>query len=82
MNQRNARAAVRIIFNRSHRGRDAVFFALEVNQTQLLLVASALVADGHATRAVASASALLDREQRLVRLVRRQVVVHQLRLEA
>src|ERR1017187_5907756 len=82
VNQRDARAAVRIVLNGRDSGRDAVLVTLEVDQAKVLLVASALVADGHAARRVPSAGARLDREQRLMRLVRGQVVVHQLGLEA
>ena len=67
-------------------GRDlagnAELVALEVDQAQLLLVAAAVVAHGHVDRSCAAAGALLDCQQRLVRLVRRDVVVDQRRLEA
>ena len=75
--QRDARGAVRIVLDRRHLARYAVLVALEVNQAQLLLVAAAMMTDGQVARVAASAGALLDRQQRLVRLVRRDVVIHQ-----
>ena len=72
----DTRAAVRIVLDGSNRTRNAVLLALEVNNAQLLLVAAAVMAHGKAT------GTLFDGEQRLMRLVRRQVVVDQLRREA
>jgi len=60
---------------------DAVLVALEVDEAQLLLVAAALMADGQLAHVVAATGTLLDREQRLVRLVGCDVVVDQLRLK-
>src|ERR1035437_6926415 len=74
VDESDARAAVWIIFNGRNGRRNAVLVALEIDHAQLLLMAAALMADGHATGAVASAGARLDREQRLMRLVRRQGV--------
>ena len=62
--------------------RNPVLVALEVDDAKLLLVSAALVTNGQAAGVVASAGALLDGKQRLVRLVRRQVVVDQLGREA
>jgi hypothetical protein len=56
--------------------------ALEIDEAQFLLVASALVADGQIARIAASAGALACHQQRLMRLVCRQVVVHQRSLKA
>ena len=58
-----------------------ILLALEVDQAQLLLVPAAVVADGQVARVAASAGALARRQQRLVRLVRRQIVVDQRGLE-
>src|ERR1035437_7130448 len=63
VDESNARAAVWIIFNGRNGRRNAVLVALEIDHAELLLMASALVADGHATGAVASTGARLDREQ-------------------
>ena len=79
VDQRDARAAVRIVLDGRDGAGDAVLVALEVDEAQLLLVTAALVADGERAGAVAAAGALLDSEQRLMRLVRRDVVVDQLR---
>ena len=59
-----------------------ILVALEVDKAQLLLVTAAVVAHGQSAGVVASAGALLHCKQRLVRLVRRQVVVDQLGLQS
>ena len=74
--------AVRIVLDRRDLARNAELVALEVDEAQLLLVPAAVVAHGQVAGVAAAAGALLDCQQRLVRLVRRQVVVDQLRLEA
>jgi hypothetical protein len=53
------------------------FSRLKSIRRKLLLMSAALVADGQVARVAASAGALLDRQQRLVRRIRRQVVVDQ-----
>ncbi len=82
VDQRDARAAVRIVLDRRNGARNPELVALEVDQAKLLLVAAALVTHGQSAGAVTAAGALLDCQQRLVRLVRRQIVVDELRLEA
>ena len=58
------------------------YLSLEVDDAKLLLVTAAVVAHAERTGVVAAAGALLDSEQRLMRLVRRDVVVDELRREA
>src|SRR5258705_7261903 len=82
VDQRDAGAAVRIVFNGRDGAGDAVLVALEVNDAKLLLVTAAVVAHAERTGVVAAAGALFDSEQRLVRLVRRDVVGDELRREA
>ncbi len=77
MHQRNARRAAWIVLDRRHFARHSELLALEIDEAQLLLVAAAVVADGQVARVAASAGALADRQQRLVRRIRRQVVVDQ-----
>ena len=81
MHQRDPRRTVGIVFDGRHAPRNPVLIAFEVDQPQHLLVAAALVADGQVAHVTASPGALLDRQERLVRLIRRQVVVHQRGLE-
>ena len=80
--QRDTRAAVRVILNGSNRGRDPVLVALEVYEAQLLLVSATMVTHRHRARAVAAASARLHGEKRLMWRVGRDVIVDQLRREA
>src|SRR3984885_493962 len=82
VNQSNAGAAVRVVLNRRHRAGDTVLITLEVDEAQLLLVTAAVMTDGERASAVAAAGALLNSEQRLMRLVRRDVVVDETRRKA
>ena len=68
VHQRDARRTARIVLNGRHFARNSELLALEVDQAQLLLVPAAMVADGQVARVAASARALADRQQRLVRL--------------
>src|ERR1051326_5753040 len=79
--QRDARRAVRIVLDRNHRRRHTGLVALEVDRAQLALVPSAAVPDGDVAGVAPPAGAQLDAGQRLVRLVRRQLVVGQRRLK-
>ena len=82
MNQSDAGRAVRIVFDRRNLARYPILLALEVDQAQHLLVAAALMAHGQVALVAASAGALLDRQKRLVRPIRRQVVIDLRGLEA
>ena len=82
VDQRDAGAAVRIVLDRRHGARNPELVALEVDEPQLLLVTAAVMTHGESAGAVAAAGALLDFEQRLMRLVRRDVVVDELRRKA
>src|ERR1700760_600507 len=81
VDQRNTRRAIGIVFDRRHFARHAKLLAFEIDQAQLLLVPAAVVPHGHITGVAATARALLGDQQRLVRLVGRDVVVYQRRLE-
>jgi len=78
----NARRAVGIILDGRNLARNPELVALEIDQAQLLLVTAAMVTDRQIARIAASAGTLLDRQKRLVRLGRRQVVIDQRSLEA
>ena len=82
VHQRDAGRTVGVVLDRRHLARDAVLVALEVDQAQFLLMPAAVVANREVARVAASARPLAHREQRLVRRIRRQVVVHQRGLEA
>src|ERR1035441_2270386 len=82
MNQRNAGRAVGIVLDGRDTPWNPILLTLEVDQAQHLLVAAALVADGQGALFAAPAGALLDRQKRLVRLGRRQVVIDLRGLEA
>src|SRR6185503_5082444 len=56
--QRDVRAAVRVVLEALDLGRDAVLVAAEIDQAQVMLVAAALVTRRHATVVVAAAAAL------------------------
>lgn len=79
VDQRDAGAAVRVILYRCNGARYAVFVTLEVDEAQLLLVTAAVMTYAERAGVIAAAGALLDSEQRLVRLVRRDVVGDELR---
>src|SRR5271157_1061771 len=82
MHQRDARRTVGIVLDGRHPPRHAILLALEIDQAQLLLVAAAMMADSQVARVAPPSGALADRQERLVRLRRRQVVVDQRGLEA
>jgi len=82
VDQRDAGAAVRIVLDRRNSSGDPELVALEVNKAQLLLVTATVVTHRKAAVVVAAAGALLDSEQRLMRLVCRDVIVDKLRREA
>jgi hypothetical protein len=73
--QRDAGGSVRIVLDRLHHGRNAGFVALEVDDAQLALVAATNEPHGDIARVAPSAGALLGFHQRLVRILRRDVVV-------
>ena len=75
--QRNSRRASGIVFDRHHRRGNAMLVALEVNRAQLALVAAAPEAHGRVAGIAPSARPQLALNQRLVRLLRRNVVGHQ-----
>src|SRR5215468_7948719 len=75
--QRNARRTVRIIFDRNHGAGDSGFVALEINYAQLALVPAAAMPARDIARIPASAGALLDPGQRLMRSVRGQLFIGQ-----
>ena len=56
--QRDARRTVRIVFDRSDRRRDSLLVALEIDQAQLALVASATKPTRDIARVAASTGAL------------------------
>ena len=76
MNQGDAGRAVWIVFDRRDAPWNPILLALEVDQAQHLLVAATLMAHGQVALIAASAGALLDRQKRLVRPIRRQVVIN------
>ena len=80
--QGDAGGAVRVVLDRGDLGRHAVLATLEVDDAILALVATALVTGRHA--AVVVAASLLGQrlEQRLLRLVRRDLGEVRDRLEA
>jgi len=82
VDERDTGAAVGIVLNRSDRAGDSVLLALEVDEAKLLLMTAAVMAHGHGAGGVTTTGAGLDGEQRLVRFIRRDVVVDQLRSEA
>src|ERR1035438_8972032 len=58
-----------------HLARHSKLVALEVDQADLLLVTAALVTHIHPARIAAPARSFPDRQEQLVRRIRRQVVV-------
>jgi hypothetical protein len=66
IHQRDARGAVGIVLDRGHFAGHAELVPLEVDQAQLLLMATAMVTDGQIAGIAAAARALLDCQQRLV----------------
>ena len=66
--------AVRVVLDRREAGRDAELVALEVDPAVVLLLAAAAMADGHAAGVVPAGAAVLRLEQRLVRLVGRDLL--------
>ena len=81
IHQRDARGAVGIVFDRGHLAGHAKLVPLEVDQAQLLLMATTMVTYRQVARIAAAPGALLDRQQRLVRAIGRNVVVYQSCLE-
>ena len=71
--QRDARVAVRVVFDRRDLGGHAVLVALEIDDTITTLVAAALMASGNAAVVVASSLLRQRRKKRLLRLVRRDL---------
>jgi len=67
MKKCDATRAVRVVFNCSNFGSDAIFGALEVNETVLLLVSATLVTRSLATVRVTATGAWLGCEQGLLR---------------
>src|SRR5882672_2515183 len=67
--QRDARRAVGVVFDRRHLGRHAVLVAPPVDDPQTLLVAAPAVPRGHAAIDVPAAGALERHRQRLLRVV-------------
>ena len=72
------RAAVRVVLEALHLGRDAVLVAAEVDDAQVMLVAAALVAHRDAAVIVAAAAAALRFGERPVRLALVQLGRHHL----
>ena len=79
--QADARRAVRVVLDRRQLRGHVVLVALEVDPAVEPLLAAAAMADGQATLVVAAADALLRLEQRLVRLVGRDLLERRPRLE-
>ena len=73
LQQRQARRAHRIIFNRRDRRLHAVLVALEIHEADFLLVAAADAARRDATVMIAPAGLLANLDQRLLRLRLRNV---------
>ena len=65
--QREARRAVRVVFDGRDLRRNALLFAAEIDRAILLLVPAAAMPDGDFAVRVASAGALLRFDQRLFR---------------
>src|SRR5205085_11824705 len=82
MQQGNVGRAVRIVFDGGDFGRNARLVALEIDDAILALVAAAAPPHGNVAVAVAPRNALLWRQQRLVRLVRGNLVARQIGLVA
>src|SRR5699024_12600296 len=61
--------AVRIVFDRCDLSRDPILVALEIDDTVVTLVPSALMASGDASVVVSSALALQRYDQRFLRLI-------------
>ena len=80
--KRDARAAVRVVLDGRNLGGHAVLVALEVDDAVTALVAAALMARGDAAVVVAPRLVRLRSEQRLLRLVRRDLGEVRDRLEA
>ena len=72
--QPDARRAVRVVLDRGEAGGHADLVALEVDPAVVLLLAAAAVADGHPALVVPAGAALLRLEERLVRLVGRDLL--------
>jgi CelD/BcsL family acetyltransferase involved in cellulose biosynthesis len=68
------RGAVRVVLDRREAGRHTDLVALEVDPAVVLLLAAAAVANGEPALVVAAGAALLRLEQRLVRLVGRDLL--------
>src|SRR5947209_1568506 len=79
--QRDARGAVGIILDGCHGARDTHFVALEIDSAELALVSATTVPNRNVACVAASARALLDLGQGLVRSIRRQLVIGQRSLE-
>src|SRR5262249_36065580 len=73
--QSDAGGAIRIILDGRDFTGNAELVALEIYDAVVALVSAATMTHGHFAEIVSAAGALLTREQRLMRLIRRQIVV-------
>src|SRR4029453_1795799 len=68
LQQREARRADRIVFDRQHRGFDAMLLPAEINDADFLFVPAADAPGGRASIMIAPAGFLADFDQALLRL--------------